>query len=100
MHYSIHHLTKFRYSAPITESVMELRMQPCSDGAQRCLQFDLFAAPHCRAHLVSRSSEQCNPSLRYSQSAYATDHHSQGTFRNPLSRSNANSRCSSSSRTE
>jgi len=45
MHYSIHHLTKFRYSAPITESVMELHMQPCSDGAQRCLQFDLSLRP-------------------------------------------------------
>jgi len=30
MFYSIRHLTKFRYSAPVSESVMELRMCPRS----------------------------------------------------------------------
>ena len=39
MFYSIRHLTKFRYSAPVSESIMELRMQPRSEGAQRCLSF-------------------------------------------------------------
>jgi transglutaminase-like putative cysteine protease len=49
MHLSINHVTKFRYSAPITESVMELRMQPLSDGPQRCLKFDLSLKPSARA---------------------------------------------------
>jgi transglutaminase-like putative cysteine protease len=42
---SINHVTKFRYSAPITESVMELRMQPLSEGIQHCLKFDLALRP-------------------------------------------------------
>lgn len=45
---SISHVTKFRYSAPITESVMELRMQPLSEGPQRCLKFDLGLRPQAR----------------------------------------------------
>jgi len=48
MHLSISHVTKFRYSAPITESVMELRMQPLSEGPQRCLKFDLNLRPQAR----------------------------------------------------
>ena len=48
MHYSVHHVTKFRYSAPITESVMELRMQPRSEGPQRLLKFDLTLRPQAR----------------------------------------------------
>ena len=34
MFYSIRHVTRFRYSAPVRESVMELRMQPRSEGPQ------------------------------------------------------------------
>jgi transglutaminase-like putative cysteine protease len=45
---SINHVTKFRYSAPITESIMELRMQPLSEGPQRCLKFDLSLRPSAR----------------------------------------------------
>lgn len=45
MHYSIRHLTRFRYDAAISESVMELRMKPRSDGAQRCERFDLSIKP-------------------------------------------------------
>ncbi len=48
MHLSISHVTKFRYSAPITESVMEVRMQPLSEGPQRCLKFDLSLRPQAR----------------------------------------------------
>ena len=48
MHLSINHVTKFRYSAPITESVMEVRMQPLSEGPQRCLKFDLSLRPQAR----------------------------------------------------
>lgn len=46
---SIDHVTKFRYSAPITESVMELRMRPRNDERQRCLSFDLGLRPQARA---------------------------------------------------
>ncbi|MBV9927391.1 MAG: transglutaminase family protein [Acidobacteria bacterium] len=49
MHLSINHVTKFRYSAPITESIMELRMQPLTEGPQRCLKFDLGLKPMARA---------------------------------------------------
>jgi transglutaminase-like putative cysteine protease len=48
MHYSIRHLTKFRYSAPISESFMELRMQPRTDAAQNCVWFDLSIKPRTR----------------------------------------------------
>jgi transglutaminase-like putative cysteine protease len=48
MHYSIRHLTKFRYSAPISESVMELRMQPRTEAAQHCVWFDLAIRPRSR----------------------------------------------------
>ncbi len=49
MHLSINHVTKFKYSAPITESVMELRMQPLTEGPQRCQKFDLGLKPSARA---------------------------------------------------
>lgn len=42
---SINHVTKFRYSAPINESVMEVRMQPLSEGNQHCLKFELTLRP-------------------------------------------------------
>jgi transglutaminase-like putative cysteine protease len=51
MYYTIHHITRFRYSAPITESVMEVRIQPRSDGPQRCLDFRLSTSP--RAQIFS-----------------------------------------------
>ena len=31
--YSIRHLTRFRYSRPISESIMETRMHPRSDSS-------------------------------------------------------------------
>jgi transglutaminase-like putative cysteine protease len=46
--YSIRHLTRFTYASPISESVMELRMRPATEGVQRCLQFDLQLQPHAR----------------------------------------------------
>jgi transglutaminase-like putative cysteine protease len=48
MYYSIRHVTKFSYNAPISESLMEVRMQPRSDGFQRCLSFDLSVSPRAR----------------------------------------------------
>jgi transglutaminase-like putative cysteine protease len=46
MNFSIVHITKFRYSEPVTESVMEIRMQPRTDETQRCLQFALALHPN------------------------------------------------------
>ncbi len=46
--YSVRHLTKFVYSKPVSESVMETRMHPRSDSNQRCLSFQLSVSPRCR----------------------------------------------------
>ena len=46
--YSIRHLTRFRYSHPISESIMETRMHPRSDSSQHCLTFSLSVSPRCR----------------------------------------------------
>jgi len=46
--YSIRHLTRFRYSQPISESIMETRVHPRSDAHQHCLTFSLSVSPRCR----------------------------------------------------
>jgi len=46
--YSIRHLTRFRYSHSISESIMETRMHPRSDSSQHCLSFSLSVSPRCR----------------------------------------------------
>jgi len=48
MFYSIRHVTRFSYSSPVTESVTEVRMQPRTEGNQRCLKFDLVTQPRAR----------------------------------------------------
>ena len=48
MFYTIRHLTKFRYSAPVSESLMELRMQPRTEANQRCLTFQVSVTPRTR----------------------------------------------------
>ncbi len=48
MHYSILHKTRFRYSAPVTESQTEVRMCPRSEGTQRLIEFRLTTAPYAR----------------------------------------------------
>ena len=48
MRYTVRHITRFTYETPITESVMEARMQPRSDGFQRCLRFALTTTPQAR----------------------------------------------------
>jgi transglutaminase-like putative cysteine protease len=52
-YYSIRHVTRFSYETPVSESLMEVRMQPRSEGAQRCLRFELGVSPRARvlAHL-------------------------------------------------
>jgi transglutaminase-like putative cysteine protease len=43
--YSVRHTTTFRYEPAVRESVMEVRLQPRSDGEQRCLNFALNVDP-------------------------------------------------------
>jgi transglutaminase-like putative cysteine protease len=43
--YSVRHITTFRYQPDIRESVMEVRLQPRSEGHQRCLSFNLEVSP-------------------------------------------------------
>ncbi len=53
MLYTVRHTTRFRYSQPVTESVMEVRMQPRRDEVQHCLSFELATEPVTRV-TVSR----------------------------------------------
>jgi len=50
MFYSIRHLTRFRYKTPVSESLMELRMHPRTEGGQRCLSFQLSVEPRTRVY--------------------------------------------------
>jgi transglutaminase-like putative cysteine protease len=47
-YYAVRHITRFSYDAPVSESLMEVRMQPRSEGHQRCLRFELGVAPRAR----------------------------------------------------
>jgi transglutaminase-like putative cysteine protease len=46
--YTIRHVTRFTYETVVTESIMEVRMQPRSEGGQRCLRFELSSSPRAR----------------------------------------------------
>ena len=48
MVYTVTHLTIYKYSDAITDSTMELRMQPRSDGNQRCRRFTLDISPEIK----------------------------------------------------
>jgi transglutaminase-like putative cysteine protease len=48
MNYSVRHVTRFQYSAPISESVMEVYMHPRTEGNQRCLNFHLSVNPRAQ----------------------------------------------------
>lgn len=43
--YQIRHVTRHRYENPVSESVMEVRKCPLSEGQQRCLNFTLSVNP-------------------------------------------------------
>ncbi len=58
MYYSIRHITRFRYSTPISESIMEVRIQPRTEGTQHCLDFRLVTSP--RSHIMDYRGEQGN----------------------------------------
>jgi transglutaminase-like putative cysteine protease len=51
MQYTIRHVTRFTYEAPISESVMEARMQPSTDALQRCVRFGLSTTPPARVKM-------------------------------------------------
>ena len=51
VHYTIHHLTKFSYETPVRESIMEVRMQPRTEGVQRCARFGLSTTPGARVKM-------------------------------------------------
>ena len=53
MFYAVRHFTRFRYSRPVSQSVMEVRMHPRSDYMQRCFTFQLSVSP--RARIFSHS---------------------------------------------
>ncbi|HRH44687.1 MAG TPA: transglutaminase family protein [Pyrinomonadaceae bacterium] len=48
MHFEIFHLTRFQYSSAVTESVMELRMQPLTNDNQICTAYSLQLSPSAR----------------------------------------------------
>lgn len=50
MFYSIRHITRFRYSSPVRESVMELRMQPRSEGPQMLRSFQINTNPRTQLY--------------------------------------------------
>jgi transglutaminase-like putative cysteine protease len=48
MFYAIRHLTRYRYNRPVWQSMMEVRMHPLSELAQRCFTFRLQVNPRAR----------------------------------------------------
>jgi transglutaminase-like putative cysteine protease len=48
MFYAIRHITRFRYTEPIRESLMEVIMQPRSEGAQRLISFSFAPSPRAQ----------------------------------------------------
>lgn len=48
MQYVVRHLTRFVYTSPVSESVMELRMQPLDRERQRCLRFDVTTSQRAK----------------------------------------------------
>jgi len=50
MFYSIRHITRFRYAAPVRESVMEIRMQPRSEGPQALRSFQINTNPRAQLY--------------------------------------------------
>ncbi len=51
MFYAIRHFTRYRYTKPVSQSTMEVRMHPRNENTQRCFTFQLAVSP--RAHVFS-----------------------------------------------
>ena len=73
MFYAIRHFTRFRYSRPVWQSVMELRMQPRSEHTQRCFTLSIVRQSAGPGFLVSGSRRQSGSPFRRSRTASATD---------------------------
>jgi len=50
MFYSIRQVTRFQYTSPVRESVMELRMQPRSEGPQSLRSFQIVTNPRAQLY--------------------------------------------------
>jgi transglutaminase-like putative cysteine protease len=48
MVYSIRHFNRYRYSKPVSQSTLEVRMHPRSEYTQRCFTFELTVNPKAR----------------------------------------------------
>jgi len=48
MYYAVTHLTDYHYDAAISDSVMELRMQPRNDDNQRSIRFHIDVSPDAK----------------------------------------------------
>jgi transglutaminase-like putative cysteine protease len=48
MFYAIRHFTRYRYTRPVWQSMLEVRMHPRSEGNQRCFTFRLSVNPRAR----------------------------------------------------
>src|SRR5918994_7359716 len=48
MFYAIRHVTRYRYSRPVWQSIMEVRMHPRTEHTQRCFTFQLSVNPRAR----------------------------------------------------
>lgn len=48
IHYAIQHITRFTYASTVSESQMEVRMQPRTEALQTCLDFELRVEPRSR----------------------------------------------------
>jgi transglutaminase-like putative cysteine protease len=54
--YLVRHTNRFTYTTPISESMMEVRMQPRSDVRQRCLRFELTPQPRAKVFAYQDAS--------------------------------------------
>jgi transglutaminase-like putative cysteine protease len=50
MFYSVRHVTRFRYSNPVRQSVMELKMQPRSESHQALRNFQIATMPRAQLY--------------------------------------------------
>jgi transglutaminase-like putative cysteine protease len=46
--YAVRHLTRYRYSRPVWQSIMEVRRHPRTEYSQRCFTFQLSVNPRAR----------------------------------------------------
>jgi transglutaminase-like putative cysteine protease len=64
MFYAIRHVTRFRYDHPVRETVMQLIMQPKSEGGQRVTSFQIVTKP--RANLQAYTDHFGNAIYHFS----------------------------------